>query len=94
MERASGKTITVLNITSSKSSYYTDESITLTGALVDENDNPLSSTSVKLYQNNQLIDTLTTDSDGEFTKTLMLVHTLLKQCMMETVHMKPVHQVI
>ena len=69
-ERASTKTDTILSISSNKSSYYTDESITITGALVDENDNPLTSTSVKIYQNNVLLDTLTTDSDGEFTKTL------------------------
>ena len=69
-ERTSTKTDTILSISSSKSSYYTDESITITGALVDENDNPLTSTSVKIYQNNVLLDTLTTDSDGEFTKTL------------------------
>ena len=62
--------ITVLTLESSKSTYYTDETLTLTGSLVDDDNNPLSNASVKIYQNNQVIDTVTTDSNGEYTKTL------------------------
>ena len=62
--------ITVLSISSSKSTYYTDETITITGGLVDDDNNPLSNASVKIYQNNALLGTVTTDSNGGYTKTL------------------------
>lgn len=62
--------ITVLTLESSKSSYYTGESITLTGLLVDEDDNPLPSTRIKVYYNGILMAQLNTNSNGVYTMTL------------------------
>lgn len=53
----------------SSSSIRVDNTITLTGTLLDYDDNPLPNMSVKLYENNILIDDdLTTDNNGSFTK--------------------------
>ena len=62
---------TKLILTSSQDNIRVDSEITLTGSLLDYDDNPLVDMPVKLYENNNLIDNdIVTDSNGEFTKTL------------------------
>ena len=62
---------TKLTIETTSRSIRVDNNITLTGTLLDVEDTPLENMSVKLYENNILIDDdLTTDSNGVFTKTI------------------------
>lgn len=48
-----------------KSVYGVSENVKFTGILTDELDRPLSSVSVKVYDNNTLLTSLTTDNDGK-----------------------------
>ena len=61
---------TTISISSDKQTLYTDETIIITGTLLDENDNPVKQASVKLYDENTLIDTLSTDNTGAYSKTI------------------------
>ena len=61
---------TTLSIASDKQTIYTDETIIITGTLLDEDNNPVKQASVKLYDGNTLLDTLTTDNNGIYTKTI------------------------
>ena len=66
----SSKVDTSISIGSDKASYYTDESILLSGTLVDDDNQPLVSKSVKVYRGASLIDTVSTDSTGTYEKTV------------------------
>ena len=70
VERGSTKTTTLLSLTSSTSSITVGESVTLTGTLTDNSNNPVTNASVKIYQGDTLLDTLTTDNNGEVDKTV------------------------
>ena len=62
---------TKLLLITSDANIRVDNQITLTGCLLDYDDNPLVNMPVKLYENNNLIhDDITTDSNGEFTKSI------------------------
>jgi len=61
---------TVISISSDKQSIYTNETVNITGTLLDEDNNPVKQASVKLYDENTLLDTLTTDNTGNYTKTI------------------------
>ena len=61
---------TSLSIQSDKVSVYTDESVVISGTLLDENDNPVKQASIKLYDGSTLIDTMQTDNTGVYSKTL------------------------
>jgi len=61
------KTPTNLTLASSKTIAYIPTSFIMTGVLT-KNNNPLGSASVKLYNGDTLVDTLTTDNTGKFTK--------------------------
>lgn len=64
-----GKYDSNITLTSDKSTQYITGEYTLTGKLTCQNE-PLLMTPVKLYKDNTLIDTLTTDVEGEFSKTI------------------------
>ena len=49
---------------------YVDDTVTVTGVLSDYNENPLSSKTVKLLDNGTVLDTTTTNSNGEYSFTL------------------------
>ena len=66
----SSKVDTSISISSDKASYYTDESIVLTGSLTDEDDLPLVGADVKVYRGASLVDTVSTDSTGTYEKTV------------------------
>ena len=61
---------TKLSLDISSNSIRVDNEITLTAVLSDHDDNVLDNMLVKVYENNNLIDTLTTDNEGQFTKTI------------------------
>lgn len=61
---------TNLLLNSNSDSILIDNELVITGVLTDGEENGLSDMSVRLYQNNNLIDTLVTDNNGQFTKTI------------------------
>ena len=66
-----------------KSVYLEDENVPLTGLIMDEEYNPISNASLKLYCDDTLITTLTSDMDGEvsWSDTLPVGrHTLHLEC--------------
>ena len=63
----------VFIMSSEHTSYGTSETITLDGTLVTEYDEPIADATVKLYDGSTLIDSYTTDSDGEVSASLTLL---------------------
>ena len=61
---------TILSISSSSSSIDVGDSVVISGVLTDENSTPLGGMSVKILRNNSVIDTVTTNSSGVYTKTV------------------------
>lgn len=66
----SGKVDTSISLSSDKNQYYTDESIILSGSLVDEDNQPLVNADVKVYRGTSLLETVSTDSTGAFGKSV------------------------
>ena len=71
ISEGAGKTLTILSIDTDKSTYTIGETIEITGTLTDDEDTPLSGKSIKIYVNNELVDTVTTaNNTGEFSKNI------------------------
>ena len=64
------KITSVISLSVSSASIVVGSSLTLSGALVDDDDNIITNASVKLYDGNTLIDTLNTGNTGAYTTTL------------------------
>ena len=62
------KIATSLTVNTNKSSYVIGESIVITGSLLDGEAVGLSGKSIKIYVNNDLVDTVTTLNSGSFSK--------------------------
>lgn len=61
---------TSITISSSKSSIDVGENVILSGVLSDAGGNVLSGKNVRILKNNVLVDTVTTDSNGTYSKTI------------------------
>jgi len=61
---------TSITISSSKSSIDVGENVILSGVLSDAGGNVLSGKNVRILKNNVLVDTVTTDSNGAYSKTI------------------------
>lgn len=70
--REIGKETSVLTLTSplNNSSYYTDETISVTGTLLSNDSEAISGKTIVVYDGNTSIKTLTTDSNGAFSGSL------------------------
>ena len=71
LSEAAGKTLTTITLSTDYDSYTIGDTINITGTLKEnEEDTGLSNKSVKIYVNNELIDTVTTLSGGSFSKSI------------------------
>ena len=69
ISEGAGKITTVLSVSADKSSYLTGETIRITGVLTDNEETGVSGKSIKIYVNNTLVDTVTTQgAAGSFSK--------------------------
>ena len=75
------KIITNVTHTTNKNTVYTFESVSITGSLTDEFENPLSNENVEIYENDGvLIKTVKTNSNGNFSTNFSI--STSKQCNM------------
>ena len=71
LREAAGKTLTTITLSTDYSTYTIGDTINITGTLKEnEEDTGLSNKSVKIYVNNELIDTVTTLTGGSFSKSI------------------------
>ena len=71
LSEAAGKTLTTITLSTDYSTYTIGDTINITGTLKEnEEDTGLSNKSVKIYVNNELIDTVTTLTGGSFSKSI------------------------
>ena len=71
LSEAAGKTLTTITLSTDYSTYTIGDTINITGTLKEnEGDTGLSNKSVKIYVNNELIDTVTTLTGGSFSKSI------------------------
>ena len=70
LDERTDKTPTTLTCVGSSASINVGSSVTFSGVLKDSSDNKISNASVKLYNGSTLVDTLTTDSNGAYSKTV------------------------
>lgn len=67
--REATKILTLIEVDTDKSSYVVGNTVIVTGTLTDEQSAGLSGKSIKIYVNNELVDTVTTaNNTGTFTK--------------------------
>ena len=65
------KTSTILTLSTNKSTYTIGETIEVTGSLTDDEETGLTGKSIKIYVNNTLVDTVTTQgNNGSFSKNI------------------------
>ena len=65
------KTSTILTLSTNKSTYTIGETIEVTGSLTDDEETGLTGKSIKIYVNNTLVDTVTTQgNNGSFSKSI------------------------
>ena len=68
ISEGANKTLTYLTLNTDKSVYTIGETVQITGLLTDDEETPLSGKSIKIYVNNELVDTVTTLNNGTFSK--------------------------
>lgn len=71
ISEGAGKTLTLLSMDTDKLTYTIGETIEITGLLTDDEETALSGKSIKIYVNNELVDTVTTENNtGNFSKNI------------------------
>jgi len=68
ISEGANKTLTYLTLNTDKSVYTIGETVQITGLLTDDEETTLSGKSIKIYVNNELVDTVTTLNNGTFSK--------------------------
>ena len=69
ISEGAGKTSTILTLSTDKSTYTIGETIEIRGSLTDDEHTALTGKSIKIYVNNTLVDTVTTQGNaGNFSK--------------------------
>ena len=71
ISEGAGKTLTLLSMDTDKLTYTIGETIEITGLLTDDEETALAGKSIKIYVNNELVDTVTTENNtGNFSKNI------------------------
>ena len=68
ISEGANKTLTYLTLNTDKSVYTIGETVQITGLSTDDEETTLSGKSIKIYVNNELVDTVTTLNNGTFSK--------------------------